>query len=124
MKSFCFALCVVLLGSGCASTMHMHTGNKDLTESNVEKIKKGMTKDEVFAILGKPFSKSDAQPLGEFWSYMSSDIKQTHSLNPLAPTQLDGVSKGVTIVFDEAGVVKNISKSENDLFQPMTVTFT
>jgi outer membrane protein assembly factor BamE (lipoprotein component of BamABCDE complex) len=123
MKRFTFALLIAILVSGCASTMHVKSGSQTLTGENVGKIKNGMNKEEVAAILGKPFSMSEAPPLGEFWSYTYTEIQQSRSLNPLNPVTTGGVSRGVTITFDANGKVKSVAKSENDLFQPTTVSF-
>lgn len=123
MRLLNLALAVSMICFGCASTMHIQTGNVALTGANIEKIQQGMTMDEVSAILGKPSSKSSAPPIGEFWTYSASDIKQTHSLNPLAPTKTEGVARAITITFDDGGKVKSVAKSENDVFQPMTVSF-
>lgn len=122
MKHFIFALCCLLILSGCGTTMRVKSGNSALTAENVAQIQKGMTKDQVLAVLGKPFSMSDAPPLGEFWSYTLCDIQQT--MHPFKTGKVAGLSRGVTVTFDQFGKVSNIAKTENDLFQPTTVAFT
>lgn len=124
MKRFNFALLVLILCSGCASTLHVKSGNQALTGENVQKIQKGMTKDEVSKILGKPISMSEAPPLGEFWTYSYSEVNQTYPGNPFANRTPSGFARSLTVTFDVEGKVKNLSKSENNLFQPVTVSFT
>lgn len=122
MNKIASLLIVAILLSGCAPTvLRIKTGSESITDENLEKIKKGMDKSEVVAILGKPASVTAMPPLSEFWVYTYSEIEQTHHLNPFQSGTIGGAAKSVSVTFDQDGKVATIGKSVNNLFQPMMI---
>lgn len=100
--------------AGCAPTNRViRSGNVRISETNVDKITNGMNKEQVSAILGKPFSRSVLQPMGETWMYTVSETHvETPPLFSLSVTPKMKVgSKSVIIAFDGDGLVSSVSRN-------------
>lgn len=123
-RTSCLLFCVILL-SGCAGTMRQDFGTRTLTQENVSKIERGKTTQaDIVAMFGQPMSKIQSGVLGTMWTYSRSvSTTKMPGLFSFSAPQYDMGSYGLTVTFDEKGVVKDISSSEINPIQQGTITY-
>lgn len=79
-KFFFFGIVAVFMLSGCSNNWFVHNNGNMPTEERIEKLEKGLSKNEVRSLLGTP---SNVISLDEdTWIYMSSKIEQIAFLHP------------------------------------------
>lgn len=111
MKTISLLLLVVFL-SGCASSGYkINYGTSTLNQENVNTIVKGKTtKQQVLDTFGNPLSKTSISS-GEMWVYSRSTETAT-AKNFFSGTEYAVSAMGLSINFDENGIVNNYSVSE------------
>ena len=122
MREIIILMLVVGLLNGCATGDALTTnyGTKELTQENVGKIIKGKTtQNEVLEIFGEPMSKTQSGIIN-MWIYSRSITKSIDN-NIWAP-EIKAMSYGLTVMFDEKGIVKDYSYSEVNPMQKVEVT--
>lgn len=125
MKKMLFILCLAAV-TGCAPDIFLvKTGNPLLTTQNIARIQTGITKADVLEILGEPASTVQNAPLIDMWiySYTENQTKYQPFYKLFSRPELSGFSRSFTVSFDPQGMVSNISKSESNLYQPLTMEF-
>lgn len=114
MKKIFGLLFSVALLTGCAGTVRQDFGTRTLTQENVSKIERGKTTQaEIVAMFGQPMSKIQSGALGTMWTYSRSvSTTKMPGLLSFGAPQYNMGSYGLTVTFDDNGVVKDISSSE------------
>ncbi|MBN2483638.1 MAG: outer membrane protein assembly factor BamE [Candidatus Omnitrophica bacterium] len=120
MKQFYLIIIGLILISGCASTMKTTYGNKNIIPENVSKIVKGATTQaEILTMFGEPMSKMRTGILGTMWTYSLAKSKHRSGL---FTSSYQASSYGLTINFDDNGVVKDYSYIETNPVQPLEIS--
>jgi outer membrane protein assembly factor BamE (lipoprotein component of BamABCDE complex) len=120
MKKILFAslLAASFTAAGCASTGN--TSIKDETRSSVqEKLKKGMTQEQVVSLFGDPLSTGFSDNGTERWRYSFTESQmKASSFIPyvsLFNSGSKGTSRNLVILFGDAGLVDKFTMSASDV---------
>ena len=99
----------------------LNYGTSQLTPENIQKIvKQKTTKQEIESLFGAPESKINSS-LGEMWTYslVTRTIETKGGiLNPISKYEV--LSRALTIIFDEKGLVKDLSEVETNPISSVT----
>lgn len=113
-KIFFLSLVLLTLSACAKDTFVSYTGNMP-SEDKIERIDKGMGKEQVREILGSP---SSVMPLDrDTWIYMSAEIEQIAFMKP---KEID--RKLLVIKFDETGKVNDIEHIDKSKGQEIQIS--
>ena len=107
--------------TGCASNMNYRVGTQSLTQENINTIKKGTTTQaNILSLFGEPMSKIQSGTLGTMWTYSRCTRKDSFKFSG---TRTEMSSYGLTVIFDDNGIVKDYSSVTTNPMQTATITF-
>lgn len=121
MKSWFIVLCAFLL-IGCAGTgIKAESGNPNITVGNIQTIQRGRTtQSEIRALFGEPMAVTHSGMLGTMWTYSRAVtmLKDQGFFNGGVKQDVEAV--GLSITFDDNGIVKDFSYNEVKPMQDVT----